>query len=381
MPEEPDYIPRPKPNPRPRVSPIIPKISRDPDNVAGNLNFQSLFEAFSCDVPKGSPSTPDELAPDIFFNRRVFNDLDITMPDGEDVRFWGFFDDIAGDPKAYPSKMIRLTQGQIMHCFMKPTMGTHTIHWHGIEPTAMNDGVGKLSFEVNSGYTYQWQASEAGTYFYHCHHNTVLHFEMGMVGPLIIDPPDDPGDPPGTKRAFAGGPAYDVEAIWMFDDVDPVWRQNEHDAGLNCPFGDDAGLNRFDPKYFMITGVPYPWTRNLPSDPVHPGVAVTVQAGQTLLIRLICAAYTVNRYTLNGLDAEMIAVDGRPLGQAPYSSYSQPLTIASGVPFDLTAARRFDLIVRPTADDIGQHRFVGQFKHFVSGITLGIADTYINVTA
>jgi hypothetical protein len=53
----------------------------------------------------------------------------------------------------------------------------------------MNDGVGHCSMELG-GYTYQWQPNFIGSYFYHCHRNTVQHFEYGLFGFTIIEPPD-----------------------------------------------------------------------------------------------------------------------------------------------------------------------------------------------
>ena len=258
----------------------------------------------------------------------------------------------------------------------------------------MNDGVGNLSFEVDTSYTYQLQANSAGTYFYHCQKNTVLHFEMGMYGMLLVDPPNPNGSGAPLQPPYPnGGPGfirrgneiipYDVEAVWVTDDVDPVWHSKIPNAGFGNgttldPFP-SAGLNVFNPQYFLISGVPQPWCGNLPSDPLHPGVAATVRAGQTLLVRLVCAAYSLNRITLTGLDAEIIAMDGRALGRTPYAQYSQPLTISAGVVFELTPGRRFDLLIKPTANDIGTHKLVVEFRHHISQQTMGIAETFIQV--
>jgi FtsP/CotA-like multicopper oxidase with cupredoxin domain len=376
-------------------------LTRDPHGQALDPTFHMQFDAFSCMVPYGSPETPDRLSP-TFSVYREFRTVDIRMPDGTEVEFWGFVGE--DEDGAYPSKIIRVPQGALFHGTMKPRKGTHTIHWHGIEPTAMNDGVGKLSFEVNSEYTYQWFAAEPGHYFYHCHHNTPLHFEYGMVGPLMVDPPPPTGDPleagfnvatepggyptggPGyTLRA--GGPftnahgdrleRYDVEAIWLMDDVDPRWHEQSHDDGLGCPFGEDAGHNRFDPKYFLISGVPQGTS----------GVAqtITVRAGQKLLLRLVCACYSLMTNIFRpataadaglapdlavpamGLPGKIIAMDARTLGHGPFMQYAQEVELASNEEFELTAARRYDIIFEPGDEHVGDHVYRAEcFKYVES---------------
>lgn len=89
----------------------------------------------------------------------------------------------------FPGPSIRIPRGVIFHCLSGSKKGPHTIHWHGHEPTPMNDGVGHTSFELGN-YTYQFQPNFIGTYFHHCHRNTVQHFEFGLYGLTIVDPPD-----------------------------------------------------------------------------------------------------------------------------------------------------------------------------------------------
>lgn len=90
----------------------------------------------------------------------------------------------------FPAPTTRLPRGVIFHGHtIAAGPPPHTIHWHGIEPTPANDGVGHCSMEIGN-YTYQWQPNFTGTYFYHCHRNTVQHFEFGLYGLLLIEPPD-----------------------------------------------------------------------------------------------------------------------------------------------------------------------------------------------
>lgn len=310
---------------------VLPIIERGP------IDDQLMFEHFSVNVPAMSPPTPDRLPPDVFVRRVFYGGLPVQMPDGQSVNFWGFFDPLTG-VQTFPSAPIRVREGQLVHCEFTPGKSTHTIHWHGIEPTPMNDGVGHHSFEVAGQYTYQWQAAQSGTYFYHCHKNTVLHFEMGMYGGLIIDPPNGPG---WVQRADEQV-RYDHERIWVADDVDPVWHRMNHSAGIGFPFGTDVGLNNFNPLYHMISGVPSPLTKT------DSRVVVNCRVGETLLLRVVNGAYARLRTTIEGLDAEVVELDARPLGQSPHSVYSQPFTIPAGTAWEQSTAQRRSLLVKPT---------------------------------
>jgi hypothetical protein len=49
------------------------------------------------------------------------------------------------------------------------------------------------------------------------------------------------------------------------------------------------------------------------------------------------------------------------------------------VPFELTAARRFDLLIRPTRAQIGSHRVLVEFQDHITKVNMGIAETFIHV--
>lgn len=338
--------------------------------------------------PREPDFTPDRVTPNVTFQRKliVHHDLALpfSLPDvGNRLPMW-----VIGDPALptqFPSPAIRVRQGQVVHTVTQASGNTHTIHHHGIEPTPMNDGVGKQSFEISSGYTYQWQADMPGTYFYHCHKNTPLHFEMGLYGMLIIDPPTGPGTVAGVDPARPGQFTipYDVEAFWVPDDMDSRWHRLGHSAFM-LDEGDDPNdpatfdqtgiLNDWRPDVFTLTGVVTPSPTTVLTD---RRVAVQARVGQTILVRLLNASYSINRYTL-GIPARVVAADGRAFGVPPFGVYSQPFTIAANQAFELSTARRWDLIIRPTT--AGTYPFRADFLHWSTRRLLGTVRTTIRVT-
>jgi hypothetical protein len=214
----------------------------------------------------------------------------------------------------FPGPTVRIPRGSVFH---SSTSGKgpppHTIHWHGQEPTPMNDGVGHCSMEIGT-YTYQFQPNFMGFYFYHCHRNTVQHFEFGLYGAMLIHTPDAfhaslrangtlnsipigasrdgrfrvaanlrgtplarlqtnfrPLTAPDPRGQFPTDPhahtvPYDVEALWVVDDRDSVWSDIAGDARDFFPaHGPNPGVddewsrgifNEYRSDYWFVTGIP-----------------------------------------------------------------------------------------------------------------------------
>lgn len=294
--------------------------------------------------------------PDVVFQRGVDMNIPLTMDDGNVVNMWGFSDGGGGmgGGATFPSAAMRVTEGDVVHTQLNVGMMMyHTIHHHGIEPEFRSDGVGHLSFDVNGNYTYQWRPAHAGTYFYHCHTNTVLHAEMGMYGALIVDPPE------GAGTLFSGGPTYDVEAFWVVDEIDSSWHTLDWTAGT-C--GGDVGLNDLNPDYFVITGVDGSGNSAMNAPPI----SATVQRGQKLLARYICAGYHPQRLRFGGLTGTIYASDGRPLPNP------QQVTEIRAV-----SAERYDIIFEPTQR--GTYLIETDIIHWITGNVLGTTRTSITV--
>lgn len=336
----------------------------------------------------------DEQPATRLIERNLLRNIDLPLPPEVEVRtrtgrnrieLWIIEDPTDPNGRIFPSPLVRTVRGDVVHATVGFRTNTHTIHWHGIEPTTLNDGVGHLSFEGTSSFVYQFATNTAGTYFYHCHKNTVLHFENGLYGFLVVDPPNpDPGAAnqapyPTFGAGFAaanvpGFPGfdpvnlvvpYDVEALWAVDEFDSVWHELGHNAFMqdcdaNDPIGadtftNDGILNNFRPDIFVISGVVSVPTTAVGVAPeigapiLDPRVAVTAGPDQTVLIRLLNSGYAIQEYTL-GLDVVVIASDGYAFGVPPINQYSSPFRIPAGRPFRLTTARRLDLLVRTPSE-------------------------------
>ena len=335
--------------------------------MSEHQHFSSQAEFASNQPREGSPETQFRQRPDRTFLRDFYSRR-LRFPDGAEHEMWGFEDDRSG--RRFPAPLIRVTEGEIVHVLLEASKRSHTIHLHGMEPDPRNDGVGHTSFEVTGDYTYQFRpepgvpgdpnGGAAGSYFYHCHVNTVLHVQMGMVGPMIIDPvvhPDHPV-PAGARRPFVDGPLYDVatEAMLIPYSVDPRWHELNHAAGMS---GEDVGLNRFDPKHFYLLGGP---TSARPSRGDVQAVttlrANRAETGHPTLLRILNLNYfpTRARFTDDTgrpvAMAELIAHDGRafrdtsdPTGESPpVRDTGHPLT-TSVIAFG--AAERYDMLLNP----------------------------------
>ena len=117
--------------------------------------------------------------------------------------------------------------------------------------------------------------------------------------------------------------------------MDPRWHDiSNHDAGL-C--GMDVGLNRFVPKYFLLSGV---FNNKTMTD---TRAVINARLGERILVRLLNASYSKLRVTLE-CDALWAGCDGHGMG---LSAWCEPVPIPAGTPLTLTPAQRYDLILTP----------------------------------
>ncbi len=253
----------------------------------------------------------------------------IRMANGASLRTWYFGSGFNAD-RALAGPVIEANEGESVAVTLNSMM-PHSIHFHGLDVDQANDGVPSTSgyvgramggsggfgrvgdaVSLGSSYTYRFTAPHAGTYMYHCHVDTLLHFEMSMYGTVIIRPPNG-----ATDVAWAGGPAFDKEYVWQLGTFDSTW----HGSMVSGP-----SMARYRPDYFMVNG------RDGSNATTDSTVAITAGGGQKVLVRVNGTSYMPAVIRLGGLPFEVIASDGRPLA-APYTATEQ--LVAAGERYDL----------------------------------------------
>jgi FtsP/CotA-like multicopper oxidase with cupredoxin domain len=186
-----------------------------------------------------------------------------------------------------PGPELRLRQGERLRVAVDNTLTEETtIHWHGVRvPNAM-DGVPHLTqkpIRAGERFVYEFDAVDAGTFWYHPHQRSFEQVGRGLYGPLIIEE----HEPVRVDR----------DVTWMLGD----WRLtksgelredfgNRHDIHHNGRVGNTVTINGMVPDTFAV------------------------RKGERIRLRLINAANArIFGLDFAGHEPVIIALDGQPV--------------------------------------------------------------------
>lgn len=220
------------------------------------------------------------------------------LPEGEGAT------DMLGFNGSTPGPELRLKQGEILAIrFENQTGQGSSVHWHGIRLDNAMDGVPDLTqplVQPGESFDYRFRAPDAGTFWYHSHNRSWEQVAKGLYGPLVVEELDPP--------------RVDSDITVMLDD----WRIEETGA-LMAGFG-----NMHDLSHAGRLGN---YAKILPSQD-------SVRLGDRVRLRLInTATARIFPVRIEGLDAQVVALDGMPL--------ATPRALAD---FQLAPAQRVDVI-------------------------------------
>lgn len=222
-----------------------------------------------------------------------------------------------------PGPEIRVLQGDRIRVTVENTLDEETtVHWHGMRVPNVMDGVPHLTqtpIAPGNTFTYEFDAVDAGTFWYHPHQRSFEQVGRGLYGPLIVEEPTPI--------------RVDRDLTWVLDD----WRLtkdgqisddfgNLHDMGHNGRVGNTVTINGQVPQTFKV------------------------QHGERIRLRLINAANA----RIFGIDfgehkPVIVAIDGQPV--APHNPENDLLVLGPAMRIDVVIDMVGDVNQRYTLTD------------------------------
>jgi FtsP/CotA-like multicopper oxidase with cupredoxin domain len=154
----------------------------------------------SIEVPTATDVNP---ADDVVEVQLVAEPTEATLLPGTRASVWAYRDGAGTGRGTIPGPLIRAKQGDriIVHLHNDLPEAT-TIHWHGVRVPPESDGTLAVQAVVEPGaeFTYDFIASDAGTFWYHPHVRGDVQIERGLYGMLIVSGGTDV--PVDADRAF-----------------------------------------------------------------------------------------------------------------------------------------------------------------------------------
>jgi FtsP/CotA-like multicopper oxidase with cupredoxin domain len=242
--------------------------------------------------------------------------LQLAPAEYPETEIWGY-------DGRMPGPTIRVKQGdRVRRQLVNNLPQATSVHWHGIRIDNAMDGVAGLTQEaVPSGgsFEYDFEAPDAGTYWFHAHNRSVEQVARGLYGALVVEEPT--------------APDVDRDEVLVLDD----WLLDTETAQIVTDFETPMHRSHAGRQGNFVTANG------------QYGLTLNEKRNDRLRLRLINAANArIFEIALSGLEGWALAYDGMPL--------LEPEQIEGA--FLLGPGQRVDLFVDVTAD-------VGETAHLV----------------
>ncbi|MBV8237796.1 MAG: multicopper oxidase domain-containing protein [Sphingomonas sp.] len=206
-----------------------------------------------------------------------------------------------------PGPRIHIRQGDRIRVKVINDLPEETsIHWHGMILPNRMDGPAEITqpaIRTGQSFSYEFTATQHGTYFYHPHAKPDRTQGLGLYGALIIDP----ANPADELRA-------DHDYVVQLQE----WLRRE---GLTYP---SMPMEGGQPNYFTINGKAYPSTET-----------IRMKVGETLKVRFIGTNNgSIHPMHIHGGPFEVVARDGETI--APSARFlADTINVGPGQRYDV----------------------------------------------
>lgn len=206
-----------------------------------------------------------------------------------------------------PGQEIRVRQGERLRVTFENALAEDTtVHWHGIRLPHAMDGVPYLTqppVRPGGKFVYEFDAVDAGTFWYHPHQKSYEQVDSGLAGALIIE----------EKKP----PRADRDITWVMDD----WRL-QRDGTMRADFGHmgDVSHGGRIGNFITVNGADM--------------ARLKARSNERIRLRLVNAANArIFALEFAGLEPMVIAIDGQPV--TPHRPDDGRIVIAPSMRVDL----------------------------------------------
>ncbi|MBA2875203.1 multicopper oxidase family protein [Thermaerobacillus caldiproteolyticus] len=216
-----------------------------------------------------------------------------------------------------PGTEIRVKQGEHVKIHLKNELKEPvTIHWHGYPVPNNMDGIPGVTMNaVQPGktFTYEFDATVPGTYWYHSHQNSVNQVDKGLYGALIVEPKE--------KEDIDRDYTLIIDEWMSHPMTETTGGHSGHEMAYSTSNMNGHDMSMYD--IFTINGKS--------GDLVEP---LKVKQGERVKLRLINAGYMTHKLHLHGHQFQVTAIDGQPI-KDPKLIKDELLAIAPGERYDI----------------------------------------------
>ena len=309
------------------------------------LALEGLIPAWAKSGSIGWPSSDARTGPNEFDLRIAKTPIMVDGKPGTAVTLNG----------GVPGPILRFKEGERVTLRVHNELDeTSSVHWHGILLPFEMDGVPGVTFSgipAGETFTYQYDVSQSGTYWYHSHSG--LQEQLGQFGPIVIEPAKP--DPVISDREHVI-----VLSDWMFKDPYTVLaklkKQSDYlnyqqrtlgtffdevgKKGLTATWKDRLawGRMRMSPTDIAdITGHIYTYMMN--GHGPQDNWTGLFAPGERVRLRIINAAtMSYFNFRIPGLQMTVVQADGQNV---------EPVTVDE---MQIAVAETYDVIVTPRED-------------------------------
>lgn len=274
----------------------------------------------------------------------------ISLPDGNSVYMWSFASGTG--PFQHPGPVLCVDQGDTVTITLSNTLaqpvslifpGQSDVLANGVPSQPQFSGATLTSLApaapTGGSVTYQFVASEPGTYLYESGTNPGVQVQMGLFGAIVVRPAGHP-DWVYADASTAFDPAH--EYLMLLSEIDPYLH-------MALERGQSYDMGQYRPRYFLINGRSFPDTIApngaawLPDQPygalahIYPYDPVTNPL--PALVRYVGVGSADFPFHPHGNHSRVVGRDGRPLRgdggeDLSYEKFSLP--IGPGQTWDVT---------------------------------------------